>query len=238
MNPLTCLVLVCPQNPGNIGAVARAMMNMALSDLRLVLPQCDPLSRESLDRAREATPIVRTAKLFINIDDAVADCHRVYGTSRKARSASPDFVTPRVAAKLIYSQPKIKSALIFGPEDRGLNNEEIQKCDVVIDIPSAPAFPSLNLSHAVMVVLYELFVFESPTITTKNKQRKIATAKDKEGFYEHLREALLKINYLDANNPERIMRTMRNIFGRAELDIREVDILRGVCRQILNRTVS
>lgn len=235
------VILVQPQTSGNIGAVARAMKNMGFYDLRLVDPQAHHLNRECLERAMEAQPIVKKAKLFLSLKEAAGDCHHVLGTSRKKRSRTVPFQTlqqfSRDFLKKIDSQ---KIALVFGREDRGLTNEEVQICDSVIEIPTSKEFPSLNLSHAVIIVLYEIFMtlsgIREHTSVSKKDDISMASALQKEAFFDHLRKALLSIDFLHRNNPERIMRDLRNIFNRAALDEREVTILRGICRQMMNKS--
>ncbi|EKD41711.1 MAG: hypothetical protein ACD_73C00566G0002 [uncultured bacterium] len=232
-HPNISIILVQPHNPGNIGAVARTMMNFGFNDLRLVLPQCDPLHKESKDRARVASPLVENAKLFMTVSQAIADCQIIWGTSGKLRGASPDELSPSQAVeKILQLPPDLKLALVFGPEDRGLNNEELKPCDAMITIPTRDEFPSLNLSHAVTVILYEIAKATHTDVAASTPT--LASSQIREGFYNHLKETLTEINFLDPLNPERIMRDMRNIFGRAHLDEREITILRGICRQVLN----
>ncbi len=228
---LVSVVLVQPKNSGNIGAVARAMLNMGAKDLRLVLPQCDPLERESLDRARESKWIVEQAQVYLSVDRAVADCGHVWGTSRRVRDLP--CLSPSQAATKLFADG-VKTALVFGPEDRGLSNEELTSCDSVISIPTSDEFPSLNLSHAVMVMLYQIYSAMLPEAVVAPKE--FSTSAEREGFYKHLQEALTKIEFLEHHNPDYIMRDLRDLFNRSYLTGREVTILRGICRQILNKT--
>lgn len=229
--PQISIVLVQPKNSGNIGAVARVMMNFGFNDLRLVLPQCDPLNKESRDRARLAFGLIEKASLHMKTSDAVADCQVVWGTSGILRGHSPDELTPTLAKEKLATLPSdTKLALVFGPEERGLDNNELRPCDAIIVIPTRDEFASMNLSHAVAIMLHELSV-KIPG-ETDITPREMATSQAREGLYNHLQETLLGIGFLDKNNPERIMRDLRNILGRSHLDQREITILRGICRQI------
>lgn len=228
-----CVVLVGSKVSGNIGAVARAMMNMGFDELRLADPAASHLNNEAMERAMEARPLLEKAQVFTSLKEAIQDCHHAVATSGKLRRAAPPDYTPRDFAGRFGEFKGRKVALVFGPEDKGLTNDTFRLCDVVIEIPTSPEFTSLNLSHAVMVVLYELFV--STGEQSKGKMKKPATAEGRESFFEHLKEALTVLGFLDPQNPERIMKDLRNIFFRAEIDPREIKILRGICRQILNR---
>lgn len=229
------VVLVQPKNPGNIGAIARAMLNCGVKDLRLVLPQCDPLSDEAICRAREAKWVIEQAQIHMSVDRAVADRSRAWGTSRRARNL--EVISVRQAAEKWQSDGK-STAYVFGPEDRGLSNDELEPCDGLISIPTSEAFPSLNLSHAVMITLYEAYAAHLASSKAPSTPKEIATSGQREGFYGHLEEALTKIGFLEHHNPVHIMRDLRNLFSRADLTEREVTILRGICRQILNRTAQ
>ncbi len=229
------VVLVGVQSSGNIGAIARAMMNTGTYDLRLVNPEAHHLNRECLDRAMMAEPIVKSAKVFLTLKEAVSDCHQVIGTSGKQRYGRMDWKTPREFAEIFDATQK--TALVFGPEDTGLSNEDLLLCEKIITIPSSQELPSLNLSHAVMIVLYEIFASQELEKKPSPKYENDfvpATMEKKEAFYNHLQEALLAINVLDKNNPDKIMRTLRTFFERCRPDDYELGLLRGICRQILN----
>ena len=237
-----------PKVAGNIGAVARVMMNFGLSNLRLVRPLADPKSRECLERAMTAGRIVKGAKIFDSTKEAVADCKRVIGTSARRRRSRINWILPKDFTVKLPPPPgplprgeggRGRVALVFGPEERGLSNADLLICDCVVSIPMAQKFPSLNLSHAVTVVLYELFVGRGGSpfgdFARTTPTREIASSAQKEAFYDHLQEALLAVDFLNPNSPHIAMQEIRNIFARAELDAREVNILRGLCRKILNK---
>lgn len=222
-----------PKQAGNVGACARAMMNFGFSELRLVNPLADPESRECLERAMTAAPIIQRAEIFDSTKEAVADCRQVIGTSARRRRLRLNWLTTREWGTQKNNQ---KTALVFGPEERGLSNADLLLCDGVVTIPMACKFPSLNLSHAVTVLLYELFFARKSIKADFIPERKPAPSEKREAFYDHLQEALLSVGFLNPNSPHIAMQEIRNIFARAELDAREVNILRGLCRQILNKT--
>ncbi|MDO8520225.1 MAG: RNA methyltransferase [Deltaproteobacteria bacterium] len=231
MNPL--VVLVGTKISGNIGAVARGMKNMGFVQLSLADPAANHLNREALDRAMEGRSILQEAKVYPGLKEAVAECQHVVGTSGKLRNSPVPLITPRELAAKWGSAPDQHWAIVFGPEDTGLKNEDLILCDTLISIPTAPEFPSLNISHAVMIVLYELLL--SGANEEGRESKKIITADQRESLFAHWQEALLSIGFLDPKNPARIMDDIRHILNRAELDLRETDILRGIARQILNR---
>lgn len=229
--PHPIIVLVRPRHPGNVGAVARAMMNFGFSRLRLVAPEFALTDTEALQRAVHAKTILASAKIYDDLLSALADDTRGIGTTRLNRHTPLNHLSlPELAIHQEHWQDG-KTALIFGPENDGLSTEEIKLCDWVIHIPSHAEFPSLNLSHAVIVVLYEWTRSCGKEIFTPAA----ASIKQKEEFYAHLQEALLKIEFLDPQNPERIMRDLRNLLGRRDLNTRELKILRALARKIINR---
>lgn len=228
------IILVQPQHPGNLGAVARAMMNMGFADLRLVQPQIAPTHPKALERALKAKTILQNAKLYASLREAIGDATLVVGTTSKIRSTPLNWISlPHIHDRVDFTTHE-NVALVFGQEESGLGNTEIQLCDWVIKIPASDTFDSLNLSHAVILVLYEFkrLQLRQNGIFVKKKS---ATSAQKEFFYTHLEEALLSLNFLDAQNPQRIMRDLRNIFAKAMLNEREVNILHGICQQILNK---
>jgi TrmH family RNA methyltransferase len=223
-------VLVDTKTPGNIGAVARCMMNMGLSNLVLVRP---PAARndQALKLAAGAHRILENAQTFSTLRDAVSDFGLVIGTSRHRSRWRKNFTTPaEISEKLIPLLSGNSVAIVFGNEVNGLGNDDIALCHELISIPSSSAFPSLNLSHAVMVVAYELFV--AAQVKFPASDRTLAPSGELENFYEHLRNALQDIGFIDRAHPEHMMYSLRQLFGRAKLDSREVSILRGILSQM------
>ncbi len=239
VNPLDniAIVLVRPQYAGNIGSVSRAMKNMGLRRLILVSPGQDPLSDEARRMATSARDILEKAEVFPDLEEALKGFRWIAGTSgRKGRNRGP-FIHPReICPEILKHAQAIPVAILFGPEDKGLTNEDLAPCHALVTVPTHEGLRSLNLAQAVMVFCYELFV-ESLGLSAKGAGMsaqgvKLAEFKKVEGMYAHLEELLLKIGFLDVNNPKRIMHTLRRLFGRAGLSDRDVAILRGIFRQL------
>jgi tRNA/rRNA methyltransferase len=232
------IVLIRPQFAGNIGSVCRAMKNMGLSRLILVAPEQDPLSPEGRMMAVSAIDLLEKAEIYSSQEEALASFRWIAGTSaRKGRNRGP-FISPReISPEIIGHAGSVPVALLFGPEDRGLTNEELAPCQALIAIPTHPRLSSLNLAQAVMLVCYELYMAglagkaaESPF--PLGPFPKPAEFQRIEGMYAHLEEMLLRIGFLDPKNPKRIMHTLRRIFGRAVLSDRDVAVMRGIFRQL------
>jgi len=239
LNPLQniAIVLVRPRFAGNVGSVSRAMKNMGLSRLILVSPGQDPWSAEAKMMATSAKDILEKAEIFSRQEDALAGFRWIAGTSaRKGRNRGP-FISPReICPEIIGYARSIPVAILFGPEDRGLTNEELAPCQAFISMPTHPQLPSLNLAQAVMIVCYELHMaalaYPEGRASAPGPFPKMAEFQKIEGTYAHLEDLLLRIGFLDPKNPKRIMHTLRRIFGRANLGDRDVAILRGIFRQL------
>jgi tRNA/rRNA methyltransferase len=230
------IVLVRPQYAGNIGSVSRAMKNMGLSRLTLVSPEQDPLSAEARMMATSAKDILESASIFSSLEEALAGFRWIAGTSaRKGRLRGP-FVSPReICTEIISLARSVPVAILFGPEDKGLTNEELAPCKALISMPTDERLSSLNLAQAVMVFCYELRMATLliPTeIADPRLCSKPAEFQKVEKMYAHLEDLLLRIGFLDPKNPKRIMHTLRRVFGRAHLGDRDVAILRGIFRQL------
>lgn len=226
------VVLVAPQGGLNIGSVVRAMANFGFSDLRLVAPEVDHLGKDARLMAVKAASILEEAIVYPDIASALADCHLAFGTTRRFGKYREDFINPRdiyeVAAPFV-NQGRI--ALVFGREDRGLLTEELDHCQRFVTIPTREELPSMNLAQAVSLCLYETAVGSSDLVHDPGRKR-LASSETLESMYQHMRQTLLDIDYLDPKNPEHIIHTFRRIFGRALLNDREVRILRGMFSSI------
>ncbi len=222
------IVLVGTTHPGNIGAVARGMKNMGLSELVLVNPRHFP-HEEAEARASGATDVLDDAKIVDTLADALGDCVFVAGASARARAISWPTVTPRECAERMIAESRNGTvAVVFGPEKTGLHNDDLDLCDVLLTIPTDPSFSSLNLAMAVQVVTYELRVagrYDAlPEFATEAPP---ATAGEMQHFYDHLERVLERVGFLDRDNPRHLMRRMRRMFLRIRPDKNEVNILRG-----------
>ncbi|MFO1463958.1 MAG: RNA methyltransferase [bacterium] len=234
---MTCsVVLVRPLFSGNLGSVARAMKNMGLKDLRLVAPKADKEDLEARKMAAHAQDVLKKSKVFSDLKSAVAGCDLVVGTSRRKGRERGNWTDPRrFAAAALEFPPRYKIALVFGPEDSGLLNDDVAVCQRMIHIPSHAAFPSLNLAQAVMVIAYELFAAKArpksgPASTPAEK--KPAKLESLEAMYEDLGTLLGEIGFLNKQNPKHLMRLLRQLFNRARPTDKEVRIFRGICRQV------
>lgn len=224
------IVLVDTKTPANIGATSRCMMNMGLSRLILVNPPTDD-AHEAARLSAGANGILTSAKQFSSLAEAIADHTLVIGTSRHAGKLRRNMHPPRETAALLA--PLLMNnrvAIVFGNEVNGLDNNALALCQEIIAIPSDAAFPSLNLSHAVMIVAYELFLASRNAV--QDKQRALARAEELERFFQHLHATLQQSGFFRQEQPERLMFTFRQMFGRARLTGRDVQILRGVLSMI------
>ena len=225
------IVLVETTHPGNIGAVARAMKNMAVTHLCLVSPKIFP-SAEATARASGADDVLARAAVCTSLTEAIADCELVLGASARRRTLSWPEIDPRACAqKVIHDEPGRKVAIVFGRENSGLNNEELDLCHLLLRIPCNSAYSSLNLAAAVQIVCYELFVAAGSTEETMIGDKglqPLATATQMESFYRHLSEALVDIGFMHPDKSRTIMRRLRRIYNRLHPDTKELDILRGI----------
>jgi len=222
------IVLVGTTHPGNIGAAARAMKNMGVTDLALVNPRYFP-DKEATARASGAEDLLDNATVTENLQDAIADCVYVAGASARARAINWPCLEPRAcASKLIEESARGPVAAVFGPENSGLSNEDLDHCDSLLTIPTNPDFRSLNLAMAVQVLTYELRAARSEQLDEYTADAPLATSRDLENFYEHLERVLTDLRFLNPDNPRHLMRRLRRLFIRARPDQNEVNILRGI----------
>lgn len=233
-NPLdnVRIVLVNTSHPGNIGAVARAMKNMGLRQLYLVAPQNYPAG-EAVRRASNAVDVLDAAVVVDTFDQAIADCGLVIGTSARERTIPWPLLDPRRACAQAYREASRQPvALVFGREDRGLTNEELQKCQLHIHIPSNPEYSSLNIGMAVQVIAYEMRMLhvggELPDSAMTDWDFPFAGGEDVERFFAHLEAALAEMGFLKADAPKQTAARLRRLFQRTRLDAMEINMLRGI----------
>lgn len=223
------IVLVGTTHPGNIGAVARAMKNMGLADLALVKPKKFPHA-DATARASGAVDVLKNASVVATLPEAIEDCVFVAGASARSRALNWPTMEPReCAAKLTELGKDGVVAAVFGPEKAGLSNTDLDHCDTLLTIPSDPDFSSLNLAMSVQVLSYELRM-ASITSTPAHYEHDapLATSEDMENFYEHLEKTLIDVKFLKPDNPRHLMRRLRRLFIRADVDKNEINILRGI----------
>lgn len=227
------VVLVEPRGERNIGSVARAMANFGVTDLRLVAPKADHLDDEARKMAVKASVLLEQATIYPDLHAALNDCHYAYATTRRFGKYRVDFHHPdSAAAQLLPLLGSGRVAMVFGREDKGLKTEELDLCQRLITIPTGGSIASMNLAQSVVICLYEVAKQHGEAIGKRQGARRLASVENLEILFAHMKSTFLKICYLNHQNPEHIMRSYRQIFGRAALDDREVRILRGLVSEI------
>lgn len=226
------VVLVAPSHPGNIGGAARALKTMGLANLAVVSPKRFP-DPQAEWRAAGATDVLERVTVHDSVADAIADCDWVVGTSTRSRRIPwPTRSAQEVAGDILARPADSRVAVLFGRETNGLSNEELQLCHCHLQIPANPDYPSLNLAMAVQVVCYELFR-QSGTVTAGAAwDHPPATAAAFEDFVAHLAQVLEHAEFLDPGNPGQTLTRLRRLFVRASLDEKEVQMLRGILKEL------
>jgi TrmH family RNA methyltransferase len=232
------IILVGTTHPGNIGAAARAMKNMGLSDLALVAPKIYP-SDEATARAAGADDILEQAQVFATLDEALADRECIIGASARLRTIAWPQLDPKQCAAKIAEQAQAKTAILFGRESIGLSNEELERCHYLLHIPCNPEFSSLNVAAAVQVVSYELFqaAQTAAPVAPPNNEDALANGEEMESFHQHLLQTLHEIGFLHERKSSPVLiRRLRRIFNRAGLEKTDIHILRGILSRVQKRT--
>ena len=225
------IILVATRHPGNIGATARAMKTMGVQQLDLVAPSGYP-SAEVTARASGADDILARVRVFATIADATGDCGYVLGTSARVRTIPWPLIDPEQAARQVIRQAQAGPVgILFGTERTGLSNEDMELCNAVIEIPTAPAFSSLNLAAAVQIICYELrkaAMGDSAVTPGQIRVMSPASVAEMQLFYQQLEQYLLAIGYFHPGKPRQLMRRLKRMFNRLQLDQNEYNILRGI----------
>jgi len=233
MTALVRIVLIDPSHPGNIGSVARAMKNMALSDLTLVRPRSFPHT-EANALAAGADDILSGARIVETVAEAIGDCGFIAGTTSRPRSYYWEFATPRdVAARIVGAAKENRAALLFGSERYGLANDDLQYCNVLVRIPANPDYCSLNLAMSVQLLAYEIFLAHEQPQSHTQLELPLAPSSDVEHFYAHLHQVLNEIDFDDRTG--HLMERLRRLFNRAQLDRNELNIMRGILSAVQGR---
>jgi tRNA (cytidine32/uridine32-2'-O)-methyltransferase len=226
------IVLVGTTHPGNIGAAARAMKNMGLTDLALVNPKFFPHD-DATARASGAEDLLESATLVPTLDEALADCVFVAGASARSRAIEWPCLEPReCASRLVAETAGGTAAVVFGPEKSGLSNSDLDRCQVLLTIPANPEFSSLNIAMAVQVISYEIRLARLQAPQPVGPEIPPATSEEMEHFYAHLENVLTETGFLDPENPRTLMRRLRRLFIKAQPDQNEVNILRGILTSV------
>lgn len=224
------IVLINTSHPGNIGATARAMKVMGLKHLHLVNPKTFPNS-EATAMASGADDLLQNAVVHESLDSALEGCSLVLGTSARLRSLPMPQMDLRTAAKSAVGEYREETiAILFGQERAGLTNDEIQRCHQLVHVDTNPDYGSLNLSQAVQVMAYELrmAIIGDAGARVAPSDWEPVDASQMEMFYVHLEQTLLDIEFMNPDQPKKLMARMRRLFNRARPDQNEINILRGI----------
>ncbi len=226
------VVLVGTTHPGNIGATARAMKTMGLSQLVLVKPKIYP-DAEATARASGADDILADALVLDSFAEAIADSHFVFGTSTRERSIPWPLMDPAESAEKVAEVVNSGSsvALVFGRESSGLANEELELCNAMIQIPTNPDFSSLNIASAVQIISYEIrktLIGKTGSGQEESAYDALVSNEQLQYLYNHLEECLIDIGYFDPDKPRRLMRRLKRMINRSGLDDNEYNIVRGI----------
>ncbi|MGL6536503.1 tRNA (cytosine(32)/uridine(32)-2'-O)-methyltransferase TrmJ [Aeromonas hydrophila] len=228
------IVLVNTSHTGNMGSAARAMKTMGLSQMVLVDPQAQP-DDNAYALAAGASDLLANARIVSTLDEAIADCGLVIGTSARSRTLSWPMLDPREAGeKLVTEGMQYPVALVFGRERTGLTNDELQKCHYHVAIPANPEYSSLNLAMAVQTLCYEVRMhwLQQEQVGETDMAVDYPSAEQLEGFYEHLEQTLLKTGFIADDHPGQVMSKLRRLFNRARPEAVELNILRGILTSV------
>lgn len=245
-------VLVEPSHPGNIGAVARAIKTMGFGKLVLIQPRLFPHD-DALVRAAGAADVLESAQVVETLDDAIADCELVIGTSVRDRRVSWPIKSPREMSTELkaYSEENVgcEVAIVFGRERTGLENSELDKTHWQIRIPANAEYSSLNLASATQIIAYELrcALFEetndesgsvAAALTGVQARQRVATQAELTGYFTHLEETLHQLEFVRGNSATKLMRKIIRLYNRAQVNLEELQILRGMLSAIQNKLSS
>lgn len=236
-NAAPAIILVRPQLAENVGTTARAMLNCGLSDLRLVAPREDWLSDKALAAASGADSLLRGARAYPGTAAAVADLHHVLATTARRRDMVKPLTTPRQAAEILGRVGAVgqRAGVLFGPERAGLANDDVGLADAIVEVPLNPAYRSLNLAQAVLLIGYEWFQAHGALVdmTPPAADSPPATQQELESFHDHLFRELEACGFLRLEEKKAVMkRNIRNIFQRAGLTAQEVRTLHGIVKEL------
>ena len=233
------IILDKPAHPGNIGAAARAMANMGFEQLRLINPRQFP-HQDAINFAAGGVKVLDKAEIFPDINSALNDLNYIVATTNRNRGQRQKMVSPRELGKHLLEvgeRPDTRVGILFGTERTGLESIDVERADILCNIPTAGTMGSLNLAQAVMIVTYEVMMGKDKGIIhIQNNPKKIsprATADDMDRFFDHLEETLLQIDFIKDRQKKHMMGSQKAIYHRAELDRREVAILRGVLTETI-----
>lgn len=225
------IVLSKPKYPGNVGSVARCAKNMGIDKIVVVVGK--DLDRDVMKQIAThfAAGIVDRIRYFDRLEEALAGFQYIVGTTSRLGSARGPVISPsEMAEHLIDISQNNTVALLFGPEDTGLTNDDLRYCHLLVTIPTTESFKSINLSHAVMILCYEIFAAQTGCI--ERFTPRLAGSAELEGMYAQIKSLLMKIGFLNPENPDYWMMHIRRLLSRTKLLAKEVKVIRGICRQL------
>ena len=224
------IILVGTLQSGNIGSVARAMKNMGLAHLKLAGVQCE-LDEQARWMATHAGDVLGNARMYPTLREAVADAQYVIGTTARDRRFRTLLTPVQMAEKVLSLVPANRVAIVFGREDSGLTNDELELCDDAVSIPASSEMMSLNIAQAVMIIAYELFCRAESQGPAAAGDR-LAPSGQQQEMYDHLRTLLVDIGFLNPHNPDIALGKIKRLLTRAGLTAKDVRLLRGIVRQL------
>jgi len=231
-----CIVLVGISHPGNIGSAARAMKTMGFGSLRLVAPARFPAT-EATVMAAGADDVLDGTAIYADVASAVADCGLIIGTTARSRHMPWRVLEPRAAAReAAAASRESRVAVLFGAERTGLSNDDIERCQLLLSIPTGATYTSLNVAMAVQVVAYELLLaLRDGDVGSAERGVPLASAREMEHFYVQLEQVMEQADFRDRNGEGHLMARIRRLFNRAVMDQNEVNILRGILTSVQGR---
>jgi tRNA/rRNA methyltransferase len=226
-------VIVQPRYDGNVGAAARALKNLGFRELFLVTPDCDPMGEQARRMAVDAIDVLEGARVHDTLDEALEGAGTVVGTSRRTgKHRKPHYRLDRLTTEIVTPAQEHPTAILFGREDHGLYDRELDRCTHLLHLPSDEAYPSINVAQSILLVAWEL---RRSTLDPADADPLPAAAEhsEREAMYAHLERALATIGHIHRDTVEPIMRRFRRLLGRASISSDEVRLLRGMAHQIL-----
>lgn len=232
------IVLIGTSHPGNIGSAARAMKTMGLSNLVLVDPECE-VDGKSKALSAGATDVLEDRQVFATLDEAIADCGLVIGASARPRTLDWPMLDPReMGEKAVIEGQKYPIAIIFGRENSGLSNEELQKCHFHVFIPANPDYSSLNLAMAVQTLCYEIRMAFLADKAYPKQEEEYPLTDEIEGMFNHLEQTLIDTRFIVPAHPGLVMTKLRRFFNRARPEVKELRMWRGIFSSVQKSVIS
>ncbi len=232
------IILIGTSHPGNIGSAARAMKTMGLSNLVLVEPECE-IDGKSVALSAGATDVLKNHKVCATLDEAIADCGLVIGASARPRTLDWPMLDPReMGEKAVVEGQKYPIALVFGRENSGLSNDELQKCHFHVFIPANPDYSSLNLAMAVQTLSYEIRMAFLASKAYPKQEEEYPLSDEIEGMFNHLEQTLTDTRFIVPAHPGLVMSKLRRFFNRARPEIKELRMWRGIFSSVQKSLVA